>query len=57
MYGVLLIVAAMLSGLAVTVWSDPPGAVTAVVLVADLIAWLTGLMMTLRDYSGPPRRR
>lgn len=52
-YGALLIVAAMLSGLGVTVWSSPPAAVKAIVLIADLLAWLAGLVMTLRDYSGP----
>lgn len=48
-YGVLLIVAAMLSGLAVTVWSSPPTVLRVAVLIADLVAWLAGLLMTLRD--------
>ena len=55
-YGAALIVAAMLSGLAVTAWSDPPTAVRVVVLVADLVAAVIGVGMTLRDLT-PPRRR
>lgn len=56
MYGAMLIVAAMLSGLAVTAWTEPPVAVRIVVLVADLVAAIIGVGMTLRDLT-PPRRR
>ncbi|MGN6607526.1 MAG: hypothetical protein ACTHMS_11040 [Jatrophihabitans sp.] len=55
-YGALLIVAAMLAGVAVTAWTHPPTAVRAVVLVVALVAALAGLLMTLRDNT-PPRRR
>ena len=50
-YGAGLIVAAMLSGLAVTVWSSPPAALRAVVLILALVAALAGSLMTLRDLS------
>jgi hypothetical protein len=54
LYGATLMVAAMLCGLAVTVWSTPPFPVKVIVLVAALLAALAGIGMTLRDYSGPP---
>lgn len=54
-YGAALIVAAMLSGLAVQVWTHPPFAIKVVVLVAALIAAIVGVGMTLRDLT-PPRR-
>lgn len=50
-YGAVLMVAAMLSGLAVTSWTTPPAAVRVVVLVAALLAAIAGVVMTLRDYS------
>jgi hypothetical protein len=55
-YGAALIVGAMLSGLAVQVWSRPPLAVRVIVLVAALVAAIVGIGMTLRDLT-PPRRR
>lgn len=54
-YGVLLIVTAMLAGLAVQVWTHPPFAVRVVVLVAALLAAIVGFGMTFRDLT-PPRR-
>lgn len=51
LYGGLLIIAAMLAGLAVTAWSSPPVAVRVVVLVVALAAALFGALLTLRDYS------
>ena len=54
-YGAGLIVAAMLSGLAVQVWTHPPLAVRVIVLVAALVAAIIGVGMTLRDLT-PPRR-
>lgn len=58
-YGALLIVAAMLTGLAVSAWTHPPAAVKIPVLVLALIAAVVGLGMTLRDLSPPakPRQR
>ncbi|MBE7188095.1 hypothetical protein [Jatrophihabitans endophyticus] len=53
--GALLIVAAMLAGLAVRVWTHPPRAVWIPVLVVALIAALVGVAMTMRDLT-PPRR-
>lgn len=55
-YGAALIVAAMLSGLAVQVWWSPPLVVRIIVLVAALVAAIVGVGMTLRDLT-PPRRR
>jgi hypothetical protein len=55
-YGAALIVAAMLSGLAVQVWWSPPLAVRIIVLIAALAAAIVGIGMTLRDLSPPPRR-
>jgi hypothetical protein len=55
-YGAALIVAAMLSGLAVQVWSRPLLAVRVVVLAAAVVAAIIGIGMTLRDLT-PPRRR
>jgi hypothetical protein len=55
-YGAALIVAAMLSGLAVQVWWSPPLVVRIIVLVAALAAAIVGVGMTLRDLT-PPRRR
>lgn len=54
-YGALLIVAAMLAGVAVTTWTHPPGAVRVVVLVLALLVALVGFVLTLRDLT-PPRR-
>lgn len=53
-YGALLIVAAMMAGLAVRVWSRPPLPVTVAVLIVALLAAIIGLGMTLRDRT-PPR--
>lgn len=55
-YGAALMIAAMLSGLAVQVWSKPPLVVRVIVLVAALVAAIVGAGMTLRDLT-PPRRR
>ena len=55
-YGALLIVAAMVSGVAVTYWTHPVAAVRYVVLGLCLVAWIVGTGMTLRDRT-PPRRR
>jgi uncharacterized membrane protein YbaN (DUF454 family) len=55
-YGAALIVAAMLAGLAVQVWSAPPLTVRVVVLAVALAAAIVGIGMTLRDLT-PPRRR
>lgn len=55
-YGAALIVAAMLSGLGVQVWSRPPLVVRVVVLAVALVAAIVGIGMTLRDLT-PPRRR
>ena len=55
-YGVLLIVAAMVAGTVVSVWTHPAHWVKVVVLLACLVAWLAGLLMTLRDLT-PSRRR
>lgn len=52
-YGGLLIVSAMLAGLLVGVWTHPPFAVKVIVLVAALLAALTGCVMTLRDRPLP----
>jgi hypothetical protein len=49
--GGLLIIAAMLTGVAVTYWWHPPTAVRAVVLIISVVAALAGVVMTLRDYS------
>lgn len=54
-YGGLLVVAAMLAGLTVQVWTQPPTAVRIVVLVLALVAAIVGVGMTLRDLT-PPRR-
>jgi UDP-N-acetylmuramyl pentapeptide phosphotransferase/UDP-N-acetylglucosamine-1-phosphate transferase len=59
LYGGIVILAAMMAGLAVTAWSTPPAAVRAVVLVIALLAALAGFVMTLRDnadFSNPPDR-
>lgn len=55
-YGVLLIVAAMLAGVAVTAWTHPSTLVRAIVLVLALLVALVGFGMTFRDLT-PPRRR
>jgi hypothetical protein len=54
-YGAMIIVAAMLSGLAVQVWFSPPTALRIAVLVIALVAAIIGVGMTLRDLT-PPRR-
>ena len=54
-YGAAMMVAAMLSGLAVQVWTHPPLPVRVVVLVAALVAALIGFGLTFRDLT-PPRR-
>jgi len=54
-YGALLVIAAMLAGLAVQVWTHPPLAVRVVVLVLALVAAIVGTGLTLRDLT-PPRR-
>jgi hypothetical protein len=51
LYGALVIVAAMMAGLAVTAWSTPPAAVRVPILILALIAALAGTLMTLRDNS------
>lgn len=51
----MIIVAAMLSGLAVQVWFSPPTALRIAVLVIALVAAIIGVGMTLRDLT-PPRR-
>ena len=56
LYGGLLIIAAMLLGVGVTYWSRPPTVLRAIVLVIVGLMMLVGIGMTLRDYSGPPRR-
>jgi UDP-N-acetylmuramyl pentapeptide phosphotransferase/UDP-N-acetylglucosamine-1-phosphate transferase len=56
LYGALLIVAAMLAGLAVQDWTHPPTALRVAVLVLALVAAIVGVGMTLRDLT-PPRRR
>lgn len=48
-YGAVLIVAAMMAGLAVTYWTHPPTAVRTVVLIVALLTAITGFVMTLRD--------
>ena len=53
--GAVLIVAAMLAGLAVRVWTHPPRAVWIPVLIVALVAALVGIAMTMRDLT-PPRR-
>ncbi len=53
-YGALLIVAAMMAGLAVTYWSHPPTWARILVLVACGVVWIIGVGMTLRDLT-PPR--
>lgn len=53
--GAVLVVAAMLAGLAVRVWTHPPRVVWIPVLVLALIAALVGVVMTMRDLT-PPRR-
>lgn len=55
-YGAALIVAAMLSGLAVQVWTRPPLAVRVIVLAVAFVAAIVGVGMTFRDLT-PPRRR
>jgi hypothetical protein len=55
-YGVLLIVAAMLAGVAVTAWTHPSTWVRAIVLGLALLVALVGFGMTFRDLT-PPRRR
>jgi hypothetical protein len=55
-YGAVLVVAAMLAGLAVQVWFSPPLFVRIGVLVVALVAALVGIGMTFRDLT-PPRRR
>lgn len=53
--GAVLIVAAMLAGLAVRVWTHPPEVVWIPVLILALVAALVGVAMTMRDLT-PPRR-
>ena len=53
-YGALLIVAAMMAGLAVSAWSHPPNLVKVPVLIVALVAAIVGVGMTLRDLT-PPR--
>jgi hypothetical protein len=55
-YGAVLVVAAMVAGLAVQVWFSPPRFVRIGVLVLALVAALVGIGMTFRDLT-PPRRR
>jgi hypothetical protein len=55
-YGAVLVVAAMVAGLAVQVWFSPPLFVRIGVLVVALVAALVGIGMTFRDLT-PPRRR
>ena len=54
-YGALLIVAAMLTGVAVTAWTHPSTVVRAIVLALALVIALIGFGLTLRDLT-PPRR-
>jgi hypothetical protein len=55
-YGAMLMITAMLIGIAVTAWSHPATAVRAVVLVFALIVAIIGFGMTLRDNSRFRRR-
>lgn len=52
-YGVLVIIVAMMAGLAVSVWSHPGPAVRIPVLVVALVAAVIGVGMTLRDLPPP----
>lgn len=53
-YGALVIVAAMMASLLVSVWTHPPFAIKLAVLVLALVAAIIGVGMTLRDLT-PPR--
>ena len=55
-YGAVLIAAAMVTGVAVTYWTHPPGALRWPVLAVCAVAWIFGTGLTLRDRT-PPRRR
>lgn len=55
--GAVLIVAAMITGLAVRVWTHPPKAVWVPILIVALVAALVGVAMTMRDLTPPPKRR
>lgn len=55
--GAVLVVGAMLAGLAVRVWTHPPRYIWIPVLVVALIAALVGVAMTMRDLRPPPPRR
>ena len=50
-YGALLMIGAMLMGVAVTAWTHPPTPVRIVVLVAALLVAIAGFVMTLRDWN------
>jgi hypothetical protein len=55
-YGAMLMIMAMLIGIAVTAWSHPGTTVRAVFLVFALIVAIIGFGMTMRDNSRFRRR-